>query len=135
MGGMKIIHAYPPNFELIDAAFGVRGKKVFYAYGGVIYAPHSDVVQPETQAHEAVHLERQAADPDEWWRRYIADRSFRLDEEILAHRAELAFLVATESGRAARRRNLAVIAGRLASPLYGRMISLAEAKRVLTDGH
>jgi len=117
---MKILTTFPPNYREISTAFGVRGRGVIFCYGDTIYNPMRVEVGPELIAHESVHSGRQNGSPEVWWRRYIADPQFRLDEEIPAHRAE--YLV---SGR------LEDIARRLASPLYGSLISIERAIKVL----
>lgn len=129
----RVLTMLPPNFKAINAAFNVRGKPVFYAYDGVIYNPSRQPIPPAIMAHEAVHLEQQAAipgGPAEWWRRYIADRPFRLGQELPAHRVEYQFLCAHGGNADAA---LERIAERLASPLYGSLISYDDAKRLI--GH
>jgi len=145
MGGsgrkMKILDAEPPNIDEIDAAFHVRGKAVIYAYGDCVYAPGGRGVSPSLQAHERIHCERQLVHPGGvigWWRAYIADPKFRLDEEILAHRAEFKWWKKqpntdrpVDGFRSARLYHLTHIASRLASSLYGNIIGAAEAKRLI----
>lgn len=84
--------------------------------------------------HEEVHGARQkvyTGGVEAWWHRYIAESQFRLDEEIPAHRAELAHLLTKAKGPAMRAHALSRTAARLAAPLYGNLITIAEAKRVL----
>ena len=129
----RIVRGYPLLIDRIHAQFGVRGKPVIYAWGDIIYNPMGIVIPPELLVHEAVHCERQGIDPVSWWEQYLDDELFRLDEEVLAHRAEYEFLTHT-GNRAMRRGAAAAVAGRLASPLYGRMISKADAVRALVNG-
>lgn len=112
---MKVIQAFPPNFAAINAAFNVRGKRVLFAYGDRIYNPARFQVPPHLIVHEGVHGRRQGDDPDGWWRRYIAERAFRLAEEIPAHAAEYRSIGTPEA--------LDRVAKRLSSPLYGSLIS------------
>lgn len=129
----RVLTMLPPNFRAINDAFNVRGKAVFYAYGGVIYNPSRTTIPPAIMAHEAVHLDQQAAlhgGPAEWWDRYIDEPAFRLAQEIPAHRVEYQFLCAN-GGHADTA--LLRIAERLASPLYGSLIGIDEAKRLI--GH
>lgn len=129
---MRIVHDYPPLFDEIDAVFGVRGKPVIFAWGDIIYDPGHGDIRPELIAHEAVHGQRQGSDVVGWWRRYIEDPVFRLAEEVPAHRAEYEHLI--ESGnRQMRRKALRHVAKRLAAPLYGRLITPVEAKRILAE--
>ncbi len=117
---MKVLHLFPPNYPAINRAFNVRGKPILFAYGA-IYNPSRIKIPDHLMAHEAVHIARQGDDPAAWWERYIGDRQFRLDEEIAAHQAEC-----RHSPHLAED-----IAQRLASPLYGSLIGLAEARQLL----
>lgn len=146
---MRIVQAYPPMIEEIDAAFNVRGKAILFAWGETIFNPAGVDVPPELVAHEKVHGRRQlgaaihgtARGEDavrQWWHRYIADPTFRLAEEIPAHVAEFGVLCANNRGRWRSERNMrrtlaAHVARKLSSPLYGRLIGLNEAKQLLMD--
>jgi hypothetical protein len=134
---MQVVRARPPLFAEIDAVFKIAGKPVIFAFGDAIYNPHGVAITPEILAHEAVHgrRQREGADGVEgWWRRYLRDPAFRLAEELPAHRAEYAEFCANNRDGAARNgRRLALhhIAARLASPLYGRLVSYDEARRLI----
>lgn len=134
---MRVIRDRPPLFDEIDARFNVRGKPILFAWGDRLYIPSGSLdVAPHLMAHEEVHGARQGtAEPGIilWWKSYLNDREFRLDEEILAHRAEYQSLISHSGGRQQRRRHLAITAARLAAPLYGRMISVSEAKKVICE--
>lgn len=135
---MKIVKAFPPNYRAINDVFNVRGRAVMFAYGGTIFNPSGISISPALQAHEAVHGERQGRDPAGWWVRYIADPRFRLDEEVPAHQAEYRWH-ARQAGagqpvkgfRSLLAFNHHQIALRLSGPLYGGLISLAEAKTLV----
>lgn len=127
---MRIVVGRPPLFEEIRAAFPLASSpSVIFAWGDVIYTSAGATVSPALRAHEAVHGVRQVSDVEGWWRRYIADAQFRLDEEIPAHIAEYKHFAAQP--RNLRRLALHNIAHRLASPLYGRMIKYDDARRLL----
>jgi hypothetical protein len=126
---MKVLIEKPPNFDAIDAAFHLteRGAKPVFAYGSVIYNPWNVEVPPYLVAHELVHGARQKDDIEGWWRRYIDDAQFRLKEEVQAHKAELACVCQRVKDRNRRARLLHITALRLASPLYGGVISYTDA--------
>jgi hypothetical protein len=132
---MKIIHSRPPNFDAIAKVFPQAfGRNVLFAYGDVIYAPFVTAVPPHLVAHETVHGQRQLehdGGPTGWWNRYLHDVLFRYHEELLAHRAEYWALTDKNPSRAIRRSALGEIAKRLASPLYGRMVTFNQAKEDL----
>ena len=132
---MRIVVAYPPMIDEIDAKFHVRSKGVIYSWGEVIYNPMGSDIRPELIAHEEVHGERQRnADVEEWWKQYIVSASFRLDEEIPAHVAEYQYLVEHAPSRQVRRFALKYVARRLAAPLYGNMTTVFKAKELLRRG-
>lgn len=129
---MIVLCREPPMFDEIDAAFHVKGKEVIFAWGDKIYNPQNIEVGDELMAHEMVHGMRQGDRVEEWWRRYLYDKAFRLAEEAPAHRAELQVLLRRARGRNDRRYYTKHVAGKLASPLYGGLITPAKAKFVLT---
>jgi hypothetical protein len=132
---MRLVRDVPPMFDEIDAAFNVRGRPIIFAWGDKIYAPLQQGELPKALLlHEAVHGERQLAYPggvEAWWRRYIAEPQFRLDEEVPAHKAELAHLLTKAKGPSMRAHLLSRTAARLAAPLYGNLVTIAEAKQLL----
>jgi len=130
---MRIIFESPPMFDEIDARFHVAGKPVIFAWGDIIYNPEGITIPPQLIVHEAVHGARQGGDIDGWWRRYIEDAAFRLYEEIPAHSAEYQYLLQNAVNRKQRRRCLKVTANRLASPLYGGIVSRAKAISLLKE--
>lgn len=122
----------PPCYEAALERFPViKHKPLIFAYAPYIYCVNRARCGPEKVAHETVHLIRQGSDPAAWWARYLSDDAFRSEEEVLAHVAEYLFLCEKESGRGARRRNLVTVAANLASPIYGRMFTVEEAKQLL----
>lgn len=130
---MRVAPEFPPNYPEIVAAFpGIRGRKPIFAWGDVIYNPHRVIVPPQLVAHEMVHAERQGVSPALWWQRYIADPRFRLMEELLAHVAE--YGACLELGnRHTRRAALKAIAEKMASPLYGSLISVRDAMIAIAE--
>lgn len=131
---MRIILEFPPIYHEVVAAFDLRGRQPIFAWGDKIYNPHGIAIPPELIEHERVHMRRQNGDPAAWWRRYIDDPRFRLNEELLAHRTEyLAHISKPTVTRNQRRIVLRHIAQRLASKLYGSLISVDDAKIAIAD--
>jgi hypothetical protein len=130
---MRIVHQRPPMFSEIAAAFPEAYQPgVIFAWGDVIYNPTGGPIEQELIAHEAVHGERQKAmGIEEWWHRYIAEPQFRVAEEIPAHRAEYRRYCQLQRDRDARARALHRMAIRLASDLYGQIITYMAAKRAI----
>lgn len=129
---MKVLTLFPPNYREINKAFNVRGKPIIFAYGSAIYNPGRIVIPLQLLEHERVHLKRQDGDPVSWWRKYIDDPRFRLDEEIPAHIAE--YQVMRPYDGTERTFWLDHIAAKLASPLYGSLIGYTKARAILVDG-
>lgn len=139
---MKVIKAFPPNYRAINDAFNVRGRNVIFCYGDRIYNPFGVVVGPDLRLHEKIHSLRQldyAGGVENWWSQYIADSAFRLAEEIPAHQAELAYWRSRADAqspvkgfRSAFEFHRLQIAQRLAGPLYGGLISVPDAKLLLS---
>ena len=115
---MRIVTERPPNFAKIAAVFDLRRYPgAIFCYGDTIFNPSGNKLSDALVAHEAAHGARQGTDPDVWWDRYIADKTFRLEEEIVAHRVEWRRFCTDDPNRHERRRYLAAIAGRLNFPL------------------
>lgn len=133
---MKLVFANPPLIDEIDAKFHVKGKAIFYAWGDTIYSPGGITPSAEIKAHEGVHGQRQTNDDAkiiEWWNRYLTDVEFRLDEEIKASRAEYGCFCNRTKDRNARSQFLHHVAGKVASPLYGSMITSTAARILIAN--
>ena len=118
---MEIVKGYPPNIDQITKAFPQsRRPGIIFAYGDKIYVPSGNDLSEHLKVHEAVHgIRQQRLGVELWWNKYIEDRSFRFNEELLAHRAEYASMIKDTPNRKQRRLALKAVASRLASPLYG----------------
>lgn len=125
---MEIIPSRPPNFHDILPVFPMASRMgVIFAYAPNIYAPGGRV-PPEIIAHERVHIQRQEHIGVElWWARYLVDTDFRYKEELLAHRAEYHYLIGETASRQVRRVALKQVARKLAAPLYGKLVTTAQA--------
>ena len=136
----------PPLWDLIDKTFHVAGKPILFAWGEYIYNPEGVDVPKQLHVHEEIHGSRQVMfkgliDPvlgaDEavlaWWHRYIEDPAFRLTEEIPAHRAEYLTICKRHADRNYRARALSQIAMKLAAPLYGSLVTPAQARTLILE--
>lgn len=132
---IEIVHALPPNIEEIKTKFDVVGKPIFFAYGDKIYNPMGIRIPTPLLAHEAVHMSRQMISGVEaWWREYLDDPEFRLDEELLAHRAEYQHYRKLHGAGNRTQKYLDLVAERLASPLYGSLRPKAELRHSILAG-
>lgn len=125
-----IVKAFPPNYAEIKARFNPPPGTVF-AYGDTIYSPSSTTLPGDLVAHERVHFEQQraAGGPEAWWRRYIDDPQFRLNQELEAYRVQWAAIA--HLPRAERRARLAHICKSLAGGMYGRLVTKEQARRLI----
>lgn len=131
---MQIVVSYPPMIDEIDAKFRVKRRHgIIYSWGDTIFNPSGVHIRPELIAHEEAHGARQRnADLKAWWELYIESPSFRLAEETPAHVAELRYLVDHAPSRQLRRGALKYVAQRFAALLYGPMITVSKARRILS---
>ena len=132
---MRIIDSRPPNFAQIVKAFkGAERPGVIFAYAPDIYAPGAKDLPQSLIAHELVHICRQEAMGVElWWDKYIEDEDFRFMEELIAHQAEYNDLITTSPSRVVRRMALKLVAKKLASGLYGKIITTQKAMELMKN--
>jgi len=155
---IEVVYDVPPIFDEIVKVFpGARNERVVFSWGSRVYinSKEREPVPKPIIAHESIHGSRQtiitrsklrekgvndftAEHAEEWewevlawWRRYMRDEKFRYDEELLAHQEEYRVACAEAISRRQRQFALKTIAKKLASPLYGSMVSPAKAKTLL----
>lgn len=113
---MKISKEFPPNYDLIKAFFPrLEDHKPTFAFGGTIYNPFGVNITPDIEAHEVIHDIQQKGDPDNWWKYYLGDPEFRLEQEIEAYGTQ--YLFAKQSG--VRGKMLEWLKNKLAMSLSG----------------
>lgn len=123
---MKIVVGKPPVWDRADKAFDLTGDEIF-AWGNTIYNPSGNWLPPWLIEHEKVHRAQQGEDVEGWWDVYLTDPQFRLEQEMEAHQVEYKAYCKRFKSRDQRVLYLDMIAGRLASPMYGNVISKQEA--------
>jgi hypothetical protein len=130
---MKIARAYPPNFKQILSAFPeAKCQGVIFCYGDTCYNPTGPSLTRALIAHEEIHSVHQVQmGPAIWWNRYCHDKQFRFDEEFPAHVAE--FRAFRGNRGTSRAGHLHQIAERLSGPLYGGLVSYAEASQRILE--
>lgn len=100
-------------------------QDVMFTYFDAIYSLH-----PLTQdwyIHESVHFVRQGAGEDEelakqWWDRYTNEPAFRLEEELMAYKAQYQF-IKRRLNKPQAFEYAKALARSLSSPIYGNIIS------------
>lgn len=123
---MRVVVEWPPIIDDIEKVFGdlhTGPHQPVFAWGKIIYNPFAHKLEAELIAHEAMHGQRQGHNEMSilrWWTDYLQSASFRLEEEIPAHRAEYRQLLRMHGHhRGSRKHWLKVTAARMRSPLYG----------------
>jgi hypothetical protein len=132
---LNIVRAYPPNYTAIVTSIpGARNPNVVYTYGDTVYTGNSPAQLPADLAeHEAVHAEQQAVmSVEAWWSCYLADKQFRLEQELAAYRVQYKY-VQSFASRTQRRTVLSHIISALASPIYGNVVNREQARELITQ--
>ena len=121
----------PPIYETLRDKFGVDWDSgLIIAFDGRIHS--KETPQPQKIIHEEVHLKRQNKIGNEvWWKLYIENEKFRLDEEILAYMAEAKFLKKNIKDRELLFHLKRELAYNMSNEMYGNIISLREALSIL----
>jgi hypothetical protein len=130
---VKIVNSFPPNYSLICAAIPevAAEDNVVFTYGDTIYNPYGGEIQDHLHLHESIHEEQQKElGADGWWHKYLADKKFRLEQEIEAYQIQYKFVFKTY-GRVTATDFLREIAGDLAGAAYGDIIDRKQARKAI----
>lgn len=133
---MKIINERPPIYEaVLMAGLRFNPERTFFAYHDAIYNPAGIEISEDVKAHEAVHLAQQeeAGGAEIWWSRYLSEPLFRIDQEADAYATQYAFICSFVGDRNQRVRILLDLARKLAGPMYGSMITVSAAQKMIKD--
>lgn len=136
---MQLINEKPKIFDDIKIYFPqVRWQNadgsgaVIITYYPNVYCADADL-EPQKWVHEKVHLEQQKEyGVEKWWVDYFTDAEFRLEQELEAYQTEVAFIRSRESGFNSEEKHNRIekIIDDITSPMYGRMISRKQAKKL-----
>ena len=132
---MQQVTGFPPNIDEILKVFPDAAKPgVIFAYGDIIYVPTGQELSFALVEHEQVHGDRQnRRGVAAWWDQYLVDGEFRFNEELPAHQVEYRAFCDEHTDRNLRSQYLNHIAARLASPLYGNLLSQSAARKAITE--
>lgn len=130
---MKIVVGFPPNIDAIEQTFpDIRKMPVVFCYGDTIYNPDATKSVPlHLQAHEEVHMQQQElydGGPEAWWREYLDNPQFRIEQEIPAYARQVAYIHESTGGRKTELA-LQTYSRALSGPIYGHAISYFSAKQ------
>jgi len=126
---MKIVDGFPPNYNKIVKHFKPPPNAGF-TYGEIIYCPgvKEEKIDDDFLVHEGVHRKQQGDNPEAWWDKYFIDPKFRLEQEIEAYRTQFKFY---SNKNKSWLPFLKRIASDFSSPMYGNIISLQDAVKVI----
>lgn len=155
---MKILNEKPPEW-IMDGClsqFRVNIERTFWTYGDTIYNPGGIDIRHDIMAHEEQHMRQQAAykapdapstvssatvegafahacgdGKDGWWKRYLAEPRFRLEQEAEAYGTQYRFFCSQVKDRNQRTRFLFMIADQLSGPLYQTAVTHAQARTMI----
>lgn len=120
---------FPPNYEMIKLVFpNCAEYKPIFAYGDTIYNPFKIEITKDLEIHEEVHSKRQGNNPAEWWGKYLSDREFRLQEEIIAYGTQYAWVSKLDMKTEIKNWLKDQMAQALSSETYGNLLSYGEAE-------
>ncbi len=132
---MEIVKGeYPPNYKAIAKAFKIKDKKgVVFTYGDELFVPSGGTPDKYLLRHEETHQRQQnAMGVEVWWELYLKDPEFRYNQELEAYRNQYKSM--GDLPIEARMSYLEHISTDLAGPIYGNLMTVAEARAVITDG-
>lgn len=130
---MKVVKDFPPNFEDICQAIpDVRDKEgIVFTYGDTIYNPYGGEIQDHLDLHESIHEAQQSEiGIEEWWKIYLVDEKFRLEQEVEAYKKQYQF-VFKNYGRIAATQFLKEIANDLSGGMYGHILDRKSARKAI----
>lgn len=129
---MLITTEKPECFDRLKAAFGDQievywNQGLIITYDGQMHTK-TGAVSPELLAHEMVHLRQQEIyTPEEYLEKYITNPLFRLESEIEAYRAQLAYLRKNIFDRNQLVKKAHKMCVELSSDIYGSIINYKQA--------
>lgn len=133
---MNIINERPPEWIMTGCLnqFRVNVNHTFWTYGDTIYNPGSLNIGPDIIAHEETHMRQQEAyegGKDAWWKEYLANARFRLEQEAEAYGNQYKFFCEKRKDRNARAKYLEQISGSFAGPLYQLALNRQQARAMI----
>lgn len=133
---MKIINEKPPMWRKLKSLFDFDDRTTVFTYGDAIYNPSGNQLSEDVIVHESVHIQQQLelnrwwrSGAREWWNRFIKDPKFRLEQEMQAYQTQYYFLLQRGMNRDQLAKRVSDMAYAMSSPMYGNVISYADAIR------
>lgn len=134
--GVTVIYDTPPVWDSVCRAFGVIPQTAVFTYGESIYNPSGGFMPDHIIVHEKIHIEQQKREGMTaalWWGKFLRDPAFRLDQESEAYAAQYRFVCTKVKDRNARSNFLMNIARTMGGIMYGNMIGIHEASKLIRE--
>ena len=133
---VKILNEKPPEWIMQGCmnAFRIDIDSTFWTYGDTIYNPGGRVLPDHIIAHEKTHMRQQETcegGKDAWWKEYLANPRFRLEQEAEAYAAQYRFFCEQVRDRNARALILDRICTSFSGPLYQLALTKQQAKAMI----
>lgn len=129
---MTEVHARPPVWDDVVASFQINPRTTLFTFGDLLYNPAGQPIPADYLRHEEVHAAQQGHGNEgavAWWQRYLEDPWFRVDQEARAYAVQWDYCARLRPhARATRLHELATL---LSSPMYGGVVNLDGAKRLI----
>jgi len=138
MDRLELVSDYPPCWEAVhNAVPDADPKTSAFTYGNKIYVPEqkTEEIGATVLHHETQHSEQQdKSSPEAWWKKWIDDTQFRLDQEGEAYARQYWFFCSVKHDRNTRARMLHHLCANMSGDMYGRMCTYEEAKKIILNG-
>lgn len=130
---MKVSNQKPPIWAEANELFKLDELKLgtIFAFGDILYNPFNVILTQDLIIHESRHMDQHRHDENVanlWWKRYLAEPEFRISQEVEAYGDQYAYLCKTTKDRNVKARYLYKFGDMLAGPMYGSIITPAEAR-------
>lgn len=131
---IKIVYKRPPFWRILKLFFPDYDPEgtVAVSFGKHVYANQD--FEDCYKAHESIHLLQQKNSyivATFWWIRYLFSKTFRFNQELEAFSMQYRYIVNTQKYWNSKRMWLHRLGSQLASPLYGSMVDIDSAKRII----
>lgn len=124
-------HIYQKAREIFGDKVNFENGTVF-TYGNKIHIYDKSRLDTPLFHHEAVHVRQQTKMGVEmWWSKYFLDKEFRLSQELEAYTRQVKSIKKHIKDRNRRAMYIHQICKDISSSMYGNMISLDEARKIL----
>lgn len=135
---MQVLNTFPPIYDEANKLFKLEENHIcaVFTYGDVLHNPFNVELDPELVRHEETHMEQQEAHPEVaamWWKRYLQDQDFRIDQECEAYGAQYKLFCQRNKDRNKQARYLFALAQHLSGPMYGKAIDRASAMQRIKE--